>query len=249
MLSEWTLTKILDRVEISQNKRNFTFNKQERINSKPVLQAGNENLAEYNCTLQLHVQFCNPKTIINMLENRAESREPIEWIYKKEYKGMFVIDSLEKTVIKQIKDTILYAELNFNLLEFPQDEDFEQQITGEADLSNVEQYSSKSNKIKDFAKKVKDSVSENLKETVMSGTISDNLSDSAKEIFSTVAGDVVNDITGGNITAIYNIAQSYADKIEGSSSFGFSDVKELIAAITSIPDMVMNTALRGDIND
>ena len=249
MITEWTLTKILDRVEISQEQRNFNFNKQERINSKPVLQSGNENLQEYNCTLQLHVQFCNPKTIINILENRAESREPIEWIYKKEYKGMFVIDSLEKTVIKQIKDTVLYAEVNFNMIEYPQEEDFEQQIQGEADLSDIEKYSSKSNKLKDFAKKVKESVTKNLKETVMSGTISDNLSDSAKEIFSTVASDVVSDITGGNITAIYNTVQSYADKIEDISSFTFSDINELITAVASIPDTVMNTALRGNIND
>ncbi|MBQ2872315.1 phage tail protein [bacterium] len=249
MFAEWTLTKILSRVEISPVRKNYNFNKQERINTKPVLQAGNENLEEYACKLQLHVQFCNPRKIISLLEERAKSREPIEWIYNKEYKGLFVIDSIEKTVIKQIKNTILYAEINFNMVEFPQDEEFQQQKQGEADLSEVEQYSSTSNKLKDFAKKTKDSIVENLKETVVTSTISGNLSDAAKEIYSTVTEGVIKDIAGANITEMYNTAKYYADIVEQNSTLSFSDVQTLISAISSIPDLMINSALRGSIND
>ena len=103
--------------------------------------------------------------------------------------------------------------------------------------------------MKDFAKKTKDSIVENLKETVVTSTISGNLSDAAKEIYSTVTEGVIKDIAGANITEMYNTAKYYADIVEQNSTLSFSDVQTLISAISSIPDLMINSALRGSIND
>ena len=48
MFTEWTINTILNRLEDLTVKQVFKYNKQECINSKPVLQAGNEELKEYD---------------------------------------------------------------------------------------------------------------------------------------------------------------------------------------------------------
>lgn len=241
---EWTLTKIFNRIQVLNTKKTYSYNFMDRINSKPAIQAGNENLIEYNCFLPLHFQFCNPKKIIEMIEKYAESRQPFEWIYQGEYKGSFLITSIEKIIKNQIKGIILYAEITFNLLENPQEEDFLQQKTGTAVLDEYEQYDSNSSRFKEFSLNVKNSVMETMKEAVNTAVLSDNLSDAAKEILSTVTTDVTSDLTGVNVTEIYNKAEYYADIIQNNNGLNLSDANELASAITSIPGLMLNSALR-----
>ncbi|MCD7780406.1 MAG: phage tail protein [Candidatus Gastranaerophilales bacterium] len=244
MFSEWTITKILNRVQVLSTIKEYNFNKLNCINSKPLLQAGNENLIEYKCFLPLHCNFCNPQNVIERLEDYAQTREPIDWVWNSEYMGMFVIDSIEKSVQNQIKGNIIYAELNFNLLEYPVDDNFLDQLTEEVDLSDVEQYTSSSNKFTAFAQTVKDSVVSNMQEAVTGSLLSDNLSTAAQSLLSTITDDICSDLSGFSITEIYNKADNYVDIISGSSSLTTSDITSLVSQVSSIPDLVLNSALR-----
>lgn len=239
LFSEWSISKILKQAQIQNSTKTYTYNQMDRINSKPALQSGSENLREYPLFLQLHRQLCDPKEIIKTIEDYAASREAVEWVKDNEYMGSFVISSIDKLIKNEVKGTIIYAEVSFTLLENPVE--IEQQ---KVDLDKYDKYGETSNKFKDFGLKVKNSITENIKETITSGTISDNLSDSAKEILSSVTNGVLNDIAGGKITEIYNTCNNYADIIENDKNLNFSDVKELAAAITSIPDLMLNSAMR-----
>ena len=243
LFSEWSISKILKQAQIKNITKTYTYNQQDRINSQPVLQEGSENLREYPLFLQLHRQFCNPKEIIKTIEDYAASREAVEWVKDNEYMGSFVISSIDKLIKNEVKGIIIYAEVSFTLLENPVE--IEQQ---KIDLDKYDKYSENSNKFKDFGLKVKDSITENIKETITSGTISDKLSDSAKEILSSVTNGVLNDISAGKITEIYNTCNNYTDIIENDKNLNFSDVKELAAAITSIPDLMLNSAMRKAVN-
>ncbi len=243
IFKEWSISKILKQSQIKNSTKTYTYNQQERINSKPILQAGSENLREYPLFLQLHSQFCDPKEIIKTIEDYAASRESIEWVKDNDYMGSFVISSIDKLIKNEIKGNIIYAEVSFTLLENPVE--IEQQIT---DLDKYDKYSENSNKFKDFGLKIKDSITENIKETIESGIISDNLSDSAKEILSSITNGVLNDISDGKITEIYNTCNNYADIIENDRNLNFSDLKELTEIITSIPDLMLNSAMRKAVN-
>lgn len=244
MNAEWTINTILNRIEDLTVSQVYKYNKQECINSKPSLQSGNEELKEYNCELKLHADFCNPKRIIDILKKQQESREAFEWIYRGEYKGSFVIERLEEQEISRLKDVLIFAKINFNLIEIPQELEFEQQKTGEADLSQYEQFSENSNRLKDFALQAKNLVTENLKNTVMNIALSENLSDSAIEIFEQVKNGVINNIENGNIADIYSDIQNYSNIIE-RSNVETSDLKVLLTSINSIPQNILHSALIG----
>ena len=255
MNSEWTITSILNRLEDLTARQVYKYNKQECINSKPSLSAGNEELKEYDCNLKLHASFCNPSRVIDLLKKRQESREPFEWLYRGAYKGSFVIENFEEREISRIKDVLIAAEISFTLLENPLTEDFQQQITGAADFSGYEQFSDNSNRLKEFAASVKNSITENLKETIANAALSENISDAAKEIFENVKNGVINDIESGSIANIYDTARNYAEKInraaagaDGSlhslpANLETSDLKELITSVSALPSMIMRAAV------
>ena len=243
MNSEWTLTSILNRLEDLAVSRVYKYNKQETINAKPSIQAGNEELEEYDCSLKLHVSICNPAEIIDILKKRQKSREPFDWIYRGNYKGSFVIESFEEKETARIKDVLISAEINFTLLENPLETEFRQQITGQADLSYYEQYQEGSNRLKEFALSVKNSITENLKETIQTAALSENISDAAAEIFENVKNSVMNDVLSGSPADVYNTARNYAEKIERSAVLETSDIKALSEAVLSLPGMILTSSL------
>jgi len=242
MLDSWTLTSILDKLEDLSVSKVCKYNKQETINFKPSLSAGNEELEEYDCALKLHASFCSPQRIIDVLEKQQQSREAFEWIYRGAYKGSFVIERLETQEIFRVKDVLICADLKFKLIEKPQNEEFMQQITGSADLTPYEQFQEGSNRLKEFAKTVKNSIMENLKNAVMNVSISENLSDAAYEIFSNVKNGVINDISKGSITGIYDKIRDYSDIIE-HSNLNVSDIRKLLSDISQIPALIMRAAI------
>lgn len=242
MFTEWTINTILNRLEDLTVKQVFKYNKQECINSKPALQAGNEELKEYNCMLQLHASFCNPKKVIDILKKRQESREAFEWIYRGEYKGSYVIESLEEQEVTRVKDLLIFARVNFNLIEVPQSLEFEQQKTGTVDLSKFEQFGENSNRLKDFAVQIKETTVENLKNSVMNLVLSENVSDSAFEILEQIKNGVINVIENGNIADIYSNMQKYSEIVQ-RGNIETSDIRVLIGAITSIPQKMLRVSV------
>lgn len=243
--NEWTLSRILNRVQILSTDSIYSYNKLERINSKPLLQAGSENLREYNVSLQLHSSFCNPKEIIQLIEDQAASRTPFNWNYNSEYMGTFVIDSIKKVIQNQVKGFIIYAEVIFNLLESPDDEEFKEQLNNKPEIDEAELYGAESNKFKDFTSKVKSSITQNMNNAVATSLVSDNLSDAAKELLSEITSAVIKDTSGVNISELYNKADYWADKVRSNSSLELSDIEVLYQAVKSIPDIMLLNTLRG----
>lgn len=244
MYSDWTLTKLLNRVSKFSTTKTHTYNKMACINSKPVLQKGNENLLEYKLSLPLHINFCNPKKMIELIEKKANEDEPIEWIYNGEYMGTFVIDEVSKSIENQIKGVIIYAVVNLNLLEVPQSKEYEAQKKEDVDLSEYEQYDETSDIMQNFSTEVKQSIKENMKNAVLTGIYSGNLTDASKELFNNVALSVANDIGQGAIVDMYANVKKYTDAITNNSPLSIQDTKNLAYQISNIPNLVLNSALR-----
>lgn len=242
--AEFTLNKILNRLENLSFDKSRKYNKKECINSKPVLQAGSETLEEYRCELPLHVNFCNPKKVIDLLIKQSQSEEAFEWVYKGDYKGGFVIENVSVTVVTQVKDLIIFAKVNFNLIEKPKNEDFLQQITGEADYSSVETFSENSNRIKDFGSKVKESFVENMKSSVATSVMSGNITDTAYNLLNDTLLGVLNDIIGGNIVDVYSIIEEKTDEISAKVNLNSTDRAALVSALNSVPGLVLDSAIR-----
>lgn len=243
-INQWTLTKVLNRAQITPKTKNYNYNKMPCTNSKPALQAGNKNLEEYKASIDLHYSFCNPKKIIELIYDKASSREPFDWLYNKEYKGCFVINEITQTQIKQLKDVILYAKIEFNFIEFPVDDEYKDQIENSNNLDEYSKYSENSSKLKDFGTTVKNSIVENIKDTISNAPLSDNLSDRAKEIFESVKLKVISDIASDSIINIYENVNSITKNISSENSLNFSDIQNLNEAIQSIPDLMLDSALR-----
>ena len=245
MLSEWTMTKLLNTAEVITTGKEYSYNKTDLINSKPALQTGNENLIEYPIALKLHISFCNPEKVIEMIEKYAQSRDVFEWVFYGKYMGEFFINSFQKKIITHFKGTIIYAEVNINLIENPDTKEFEEQKNNEVDLSDFEQHSENSSKLKDFAKKVKDSAIKNLKQTIIEGNISDNLSDAAKEVFSSVSNSVIQETIDKNISDIYSVTSNILENLNGTSTLNVSELEEICDLIKKMPDNIIKTAVGG----
>lgn len=245
-INQWTLTKIINRAELTPVKRVFTYNKMACINSKPALQAGSENLEEYSARLQLHCSFCNPKKIVETIEKQAQSREAFDLVHNKEYKGVFVIDSVDMPKTVRVKDVILYCEIVFNLLEFPVSKEYKEQLENTPDLGNVAQYGEKSSRVLEFAKKVKNSITDNLQDTIMNAPLSPKLGDRAREIFESVKSGVMADIGRGDISGIYGSLDNIADNLSrgGISNVDYSDLEVLKESVLSLGDFVLNAGVR-----
>lgn len=238
------LIKILNKVQVLSTNKEYKYNKMECINSKPALQAGNENLSEYKILLQLHCMVCNIKKIIEKIENYATSRQSFDWINNGKYMGEFVIDSIEKNINKQIKDIIVYAELTINLLENPTDKEFKEQISGKTDLSKILQYEETSNVLNDFEKDIKTNILENITHNIINGITAENMSDTAKNFLETVSFNVAKNINDGKIIDIYNAVYDYQKLIQNSKVLSKTDIENLSEQIKLMPEIMLNTVLR-----
>lgn len=243
-IAKWNITKILQRAQIVSTNYIYKYNQMPCINSKPVLQVGNEELLSYKINIPLHFSFCNPKSILKTLKEQAETKEPFDWIYQKEYKGSFIIENIEENIEKQVNDVILYANISLNLLEYPTDEEYKEQKENKVDLEKYEQYSEDSSKLKNFAKTIKNSITNNLKDAILNPTLSTDLSQRAKEIYSSVANGVISDISNDNLIDIYNTVSNISNSIKNNQSLDFSDIENLKDAINSIPESILSAGLR-----
>ena len=240
----YELIKILNRVQGYSVRKQYTYNQMEGINTKPALQRGGENLLEYNLTLPLHINFCNPEEWINIIKSQAKSGNAFDWVYNGKYMGQFVIDSVEENIIQRINNIIVYAELTFNLLENPVDTVFKEQITNNQELS-AEQYPENSNKVKTFLNNAKETVKNNLKDAVATSLVSDNLADAAKEIVSSSFEEIINDAGGGNFTSIFQKTHDIAERVMQSKVINLSDLRDINSMLDELPKKSMTTILRG----
>lgn len=240
---KWTMLKILKMAENITERKEYVYNKMPCINSKPCLQRGNENLLEYEISLPLHHQFCNPRKVIETVEECAKNGDIIDWVYQKKYMGQFVVTYFENSLTRVLRGTIIYAEIKFTLLEVPLDSEFNEQ--GEEDsLDEIEQYSENSSKLQEFRQTVQASLVENVKENILTACVSTSLSDTAKELVTSVANGVISDLSGVNITDIYNTAQNYMTSITNSGILNANDAEEAVKTIAAIPNLLVEGALR-----
>ncbi|MGN0014953.1 MAG: hypothetical protein ACI37T_05990 [Candidatus Gastranaerophilaceae bacterium] len=238
------LIKILNKVQILTTSKEYIYNKMECINSKPVLQAGNENLTEYRVLLQLHCRTSNPNKIIEKIEDYASKRKPFDWIYNGKYMGEYVIDNVEKNIEKQIKDLIIYAELTVNLLENPQEQEFQEQIIEEPDLTDFVQFDEASNVLKEFDTNINTVIFENIKTNIVNGISLENLSSAAQDFLNTLSDKVISDISDGKITDIYNTVSDYQNTLENSLVLSSSEVENVKNLINTIPELMLETGIR-----
>ena len=244
MFEKWNMLKILNMIEAPSTKKEYTYNQMPCINSKPALQRGNENLLEYAVFLPLHFSFCNPKKVIETIKKCALNGDKIDWVYQKQYMGQFVINSVEKTLTKALKGTIIYAELNFNLLEVPPDPDFKAEGKGSM-IDETKAVSEKHPKIKELAAKVRVSAVESFKENVNTALLNTSLTDMGKELVRTVSNSVATDLTGVNVGDLYNTVGAYADAVKNNDNLSPAEALNVAQSIRAIPELMLDGSLRG----
>lgn len=242
------LIKIFNRVRILSTNKIYKYNKQQGINSKPSLQRGNENLTEYKVDIQLHCMFCNPVKMIEKIDEYAKNRKSFDWIYHGKYMGDFVIDSVEKSIEQQIKENIIYARLRVNLVENPIDKTFKEQLIGQADISKYIQFDINSTVIQDFDKGIQNSILENIKNEILKNE-TEGISDKARQYINYIREEIIQDITKGDISNIYNRIWNYSEIVEKSNTFKVEESKEIEQEINKIPDAMLNSCLRNGANE
>ncbi len=231
-------------IEAPGFKKEYTYNKMPCINSKPRLQRGNENLLEFSVFLPLHHSFCNPKKVIETVEQCALEGDVIDWVYQKEYQGQFTVTAIEKTLTRALKGTIIYAEINFNLLEVPIDPDFKPEgKTGLIDETKA--VGENNSKIKELAAKAKVSAVESFKENINTALLNTSLSDMGKELVRTVSNSVVKDISGVDVGDLYNTVGAYADAVKNNGNLSPAEALNVAQSIRAIPKLMLDGSLRG----
>lgn len=244
MFEKWNMLKILNMIEAPSSKKEYTYNQMPCINSKPTLQRGNENLLEFAVFLPLHFSFCNPKKVIETIEKFALEGDITDWVYQKQYMGQFTVNSVEKTLTKVLKGTVIYAEVNFNLLEVPPDPNFKPE--GEAALiDETKAVGEKHPKIKELTAKAKISAVESFKENISTALLNTSLTDMGKELVRTVSNSVVNDLTGVNVGDLYNTVGAYADAVKNNDNLSPAEAFNVAQSIRAIPELMLDGSLRG----
>ncbi|MCD8024753.1 MAG: phage tail protein [Candidatus Gastranaerophilales bacterium] len=241
MLTNWTMTKILKLIEFPSTTKEYNFNQFSCINSKPSLQVGCENLLRFEINLPLYYSMCNPKKVIETIEDTAKSREPFDWVYQGRYMGQFVINNVSKSLNRVLKDTILFAEVTFSLLENPLPDEFLDQYETTVDLSNLTQYSSTSEALSAIVPTVKDTVLENFSSMLNSALNSDSLSDTAKNLGTSIVNEIVSDTF--DVANLYDTVSNYASSLS-NSALDDIDVTALSDFVTSIPDKLLDVSIR-----
>ena len=114
-----TFNQILSRTENLEYSKEYRYNEQNGIGTKPSISAGGENLKRFPLTVKLHYSFCNPKKIIEEIEQKASDREIINYFVLEDYVGDYVIANFNVILTQTLKNVVIYAEVGIELLEQP----------------------------------------------------------------------------------------------------------------------------------
>lgn len=121
---------VMQKAEKETNSIEISYTQQKGIGAKPTLLAVGETLKTHTVPLKLHSSFCDPKKIIQELENIAKNREAFLYFQGESYAGCYIITKVQTDTISRLKDKIICAEMSIELLEAPsekEDEEYKQQ--------------------------------------------------------------------------------------------------------------------------
>ncbi len=264
-MPELTLLQILNRTENIGCTKEYTYNEQAGIGGKPSIVAGGENLRRFSLTIKLHSSFCNPKKIIDDIEQKAENREIINYFQLDEYIGDFVIERFNKNIVQTYKDMIIYAEIGIDIVEHTDSITyFEEQTKTTPVTENIvssddnmqilttntktvaEKLKSSSSKLANFinnqSEKIKNNVFTNVTRTIQTGDIK-GLTDIGVLTLNSLQSAILDEIKTAGVTQAIPIVNKY---IDGMGSILDEKQREILQTeLLQIPDRLIKNALRG----
>lgn len=259
-----TFNQILARTENHEYSKEYTYNEQAGIGGKPSIVAGGVNLKRFPLTVKLHYSFCNPKKIIDEIEQKAENREIINYFFLDEYVGDYVIEKFNVNLTQIYKDMIIYAEIGIDLVENPDSiTKFEEQTKTVPVVSDVvddnvqivstgnktiaEKLKSGSKKLtvfmKNQAEKIKDNVFQNVITTIQTGDIQ-GLSEIGTQTLNQMQYTIFDEIKANNITDATPVVNKYINNMGGILDENQRNI--LQTELLKIPEKLINNGLRGN---
>lgn len=247
--TDLTLEQILNRSEVMDCSKEYTYNEQEGINCKPSIISGGESLMKFSLKVKLHGSFCKPAQIINQIEEKAEKKEIINYFQNGDYIGDFVINRFYKNIIQTIKQAIYYAEIEVDLLENPDSITEFQQNNVKAEEITAEAVSANSSKMKKFLNQAQKMIVNNIFDSVITtlqtGDIT-GLNDIGMQIFNQFNNSIISEIKNIGLVQATPIVDKYLNKINNMGSFlDKTQQSILITELSKIPEMLVDKALRG----
>ncbi|MGN0015433.1 MAG: phage tail protein [Candidatus Gastranaerophilaceae bacterium] len=260
-----TFNQILARTENLEYSKEYHYNEQAGIGSKPSITAGGENLKRFPLTVKLHITFCNPKKIIEEIEQKAADREIINYFLLNEYIGDYVIEKFNVNLTQTYKDMVIYAEIGIDLLENPEsitkfeertkttpvindivtaDDNVQIVTTGEKTIA--EKLKDNGKKLNTFLKNqsetIKNNIFSNVITAVKTGDIQ-GLSDIGVQTLNTIKTVIFDEIKDAGITKAVPIVDKY---INNMGNILDENQREIIEnELLQIPDRLIKNVLRG----
>lgn len=247
--TDLTLEQILNRSEVIDCTKEYKYNEQEGIGSKPSIVAGGENLLKYTLRIKLHGSFCKPAQIIKQIEEKAENKEIINYFQNGEYIGNFVINRFYKNVVQTIKQAIYYAEIEIDLLENAESTTEFKQNNVQADEITQEAVSTTSSKMKNFLNQTKkmivDNVFDSVITTLKTGDIK-GLSETGTQILNQFNRSILSEIKTAGLNQASPIINKYTSQLQGLTTvLDNNQISIIKKELNNIPDTLINSALRG----
>lgn len=242
-----TLAQILNRSEKQEYDKEYKVIEQNGICGKPTIVAGSENLKRFNLPIKLHASFCNPQKIIDEIEEKAENREVINYFVNDKYIGDYVIERFRVNVSQTIKKAVFYAEIEINLVENPESiTAFEEQTIQTPEILQ-EVFEENSNVMKDFAKKSKEIIKQNITNAIVSvietGSIN-GLSSIGETILQNYSDNIIAEIKEKGLPFAKEIADEYSSKVEDLDILEQDQIAIIQSTIAKIPEKMIDTSLR-----
>jgi hypothetical protein len=229
-----TLEQILNRTESISYSKKFKYSEQYGINGKPAIVSTNENLKIYPLKIKLHNSFCNPQTIIDEIEQKAQNREIINYFQNGKYIGNYVISDFNVKIIQKISDIIVLAEININLLEKPDTNFGILSKIFEKPKINLSKTNANSKKIKSFLNKADLISNTNLYNNILNN-IPNNLSLEEEKFLKNIVNMIIEDIKTEGLLNSQKIINNY------TKNFNEIYIKDYLE---KIPKILIKTSLR-----
>ena len=235
--------QILNRTESLNVSKTYNYIKQQSINGKPSVISGNEELKTYPLKIKLHHSFCNPQKVINEAEQKAKNREIINYFQNGRYIGDYVINKYKIDIKQKIDDVIIYAELNIDLLEYPQETETFRQQTNIIPTIFAQIFSQNSISVKTLIDNTKRQIIFNIFDSLIAKLESrtlNSLSTTTNTLLHKLETAAINDIERDGLSNSAAILNKYTENLnleDGEKSV-------VISELNKIPNQLTNAALR-----
>ena len=236
---ELTMNQILNMSERLEGSVDYSYNQHTGIGGKAQISPGNKSLERIPLRIKLHFSFCNPEKAINLVKDYADNNKEIEWFQSGKYIGTYVIASINKQIEQMHRDAIVFAQLDIELLESPQ-EGNEFEPTETEQLKNVQTAKpSLVEQIKTTAlKMVRDSVF-----TVLSTASLSDLSNLGNMVAAELKQNIINEVELKGITSIYDSTAEAVKKIPLYNELTDDEKTAIQSFLEEIPNSMIDAAL------